>query len=116
MDTKGKTLYGRMVERKCWLGPGPQETSTKKTRRIRLHRVSHTAHAETSVAPSQGSPARSGRRSFPRRTRTPQKYALRDWQVQWEGMRNSAARHWAHSPIQNRRLGINESIQGAENE
>jgi len=52
MDAKGKTLYGRMVERKCLLGPGPQENSTKKTRCIRLHRVSHTALAETGVPAS----------------------------------------------------------------
>jgi len=41
-DAKGQTLYEKMVEGKCLLGPGPQDTSTKKTRRIRLHRVSHT--------------------------------------------------------------------------
>src|SRR5712671_4805262 len=65
MDAKGKTLYGRMVERKCLLGPGPPETSTKKTRRIRLHRVSHTALAETAVPASQGSPARKVEQNFP---------------------------------------------------
>jgi len=56
MDAKGKTLYGRIVERKCLLGPGPQENSTKKTRCIRLHRVSSTPLAETTLPTSQGSP------------------------------------------------------------
>jgi hypothetical protein len=56
MDTKGKTLYGRMVEGKCLLGPGPQDTSTKKTRCCRLHRASHTVPTR-GVSVSQGSPA-----------------------------------------------------------
>jgi len=51
-DAKGQTLYEKMVEGKCLLGPGPQENSTKKTRCIRLHRVSHTALAETVVPAS----------------------------------------------------------------
>ena len=55
MDAKGKTLYGRMGEGKFLLGPGPQDTSTKKTRRM-PHRVPLNCLGSGTVTASQGSP------------------------------------------------------------
>ena len=65
MEDEEQTLDEMMLEGKYLLGPRLEENSTEKTRCVRLHRVSYTPLAETTMPTSQGNPG-----SEPLRTAT----------------------------------------------